>query len=309
MKKVLAQGLYAVIKWRLKEAQNKEAFILDRTNSYIGVLVVLFGFERSQRALSHVHIARWIPPFSARRQRRYALVWEMGYKIGSCATKWLWQFLEDYQRSWEKFNTTFVNPQAIANANSKAAAFDPNTPLLINLDLAHEVSLSQLIKRPNINFKNIDELAQNGLIPSSFKSDELNSSFGANLVAEIIAQVEIGFKYSGYIEKQRLEIEKLSLESSKPIPPDFSYIDINGLSTEIKQKLTKDAPKTIGQAHAISGVTPSAISILLVYLKTRFDKYYAKPEQPQFWLQREHHRRKWSFCHLINALHWARAKI
>ena len=98
----------------------------------------------------------------------------------------------------------------------------------------------------------------------------------ANLVTdgavapEVAEQVEIQAKYEGYIERQREEVLRRKKLESQPLPEEFDYAQVRGLSIEVQQKLNRHRPETIGQASRISGVTPAAISLLLVHLKRGF---------------------------------------
>jgi tRNA uridine 5-carboxymethylaminomethyl modification enzyme len=80
-------------------------------------------------------------------------------------------------------------------------------------------------------------------------------------------QVEIAAKYAGYIERQHEEVEALALQEGVELPPDLDYATLRGLSKEVQQKLNQARPETIGQASRIQGVTPAAVSLLLVYMK------------------------------------------
>ncbi len=122
----------------------------------------------------------------------------------------------------------------------------------LDLPLAREYSLADLLKRPGINVVDLLQLAQ-----LDWPDDEINS------------QVEIDIKYAGYIARQTQEIEKMQRQEKTVIPEDFSYSDISGLSNEIRQKLMAVKPFTIGQASRISGMTPAALSLLLVHLKKK----------------------------------------
>ena len=88
-------------------------------------------------------------------------------------------------------------------------------------------------------------------------------------VADVIEQVEIQAKYQGYIERQKDEVEKSLAHESMPVPEDIDYADVHGLSFEVRQRLTQARPQTLGQAGRVQGVTPAAISLLLVHLKRR----------------------------------------
>ena len=85
----------------------------------------------------------------------------------------------------------------------------------------------------------------------------------------VAEQLDIQARYHGYIDRQKVEIEKRQKHEQTDLPKDIDYVKVNGLSNEVKQKLTESRPSTIGQASRISGVTPASISILLVHLKKR----------------------------------------
>jgi tRNA uridine 5-carboxymethylaminomethyl modification enzyme len=113
---------------------------------------------------------------------------------------------------------------------------------------AGTVSLAKLLARPEIKYRDLPDA---------------NHSLGE----EVIQQVEIAIKYAGYVERQAVEVEKLKTLEEKEIPHNFDYENVMSLRTEARQKLSRIQPRTIGQASRISGVSPSDISILLVWLK------------------------------------------
>ena len=115
-----------------------------------------------------------------------------------------------------------------------------------------EYRLSELIKRPEVNLPDLLKAAGRPL-PES----------------EVIEQVEIEFKYQGYIDRQTQEISRLKAQQGLAIPLDLDYSSISGLSNEVRQKLAQVKPENIGQAGRISGVTPAAVSLLLVHLKRK----------------------------------------
>src|SRR5699024_3437708 len=116
--------------------------------------------------------------------------------------------------------------------------------------LAHEYTLMDLLKRPELNYHPLIDAM--GLESAS---------------APVVEQVEIVAKYAGYIDRQEAEIAKLRAAEQQPLPEDFDYDAVTGLSNEVRQKLAEVRPVTIGQAGRIPGVTPAAISLLLIYLK------------------------------------------
>jgi tRNA uridine 5-carboxymethylaminomethyl modification enzyme len=125
---------------------------------------------------------------------------------------------------------------------------------VIGQPLEREHSLSELLKRPAVSYRSLHELPGAG------------EPVREPAVAE---QVEIAIKYSGYIERQNEEVIRRRGEEDRALPADLDYETVRGLSIEVRQKLAAQRPETIGQAARISGVTPAAISLLLVHLKRR----------------------------------------
>jgi tRNA uridine 5-carboxymethylaminomethyl modification enzyme len=121
--------------------------------------------------------------------------------------------------------------------------------------LERDYSLLELLRRPNVSYDSLSSLIN----PSGCLDDPIAAE-----------QVEIQAKYSGYIERQHAEIaRRMDLESTR-LPADLDYALVRGLSTEVQQKLNAHRPETLGQASRISGITPAAISLLLVHLKRGF---------------------------------------
>ena len=123
---------------------------------------------------------------------------------------------------------------------------------LLGEALERDASLEQLLRRPAVTLGALEEVL--GATP---------------LPAEIAEQVEVQVKYAGYIERQRGEIERLKRQEAMPLPPDLDYEAVAGLSTEVRQKLAEARPDSVGRAARIPGVTPAAISQLLIHLKKR----------------------------------------
>ena len=126
--------------------------------------------------------------------------------------------------------------------------------------IEREYSLAQLLSRPNVKYNNLMSLRD--------KTGELVSRETLNDVAQI-EQVDISLKYSGYIERQKDEIARTLSNEMLTIPENFDYDAVTGLSFEVRQKLKNAMPSTLGQAGRISGVTPAAVSLLLIYLKRK----------------------------------------
>ena len=113
--------------------------------------------------------------------------------------------------------------------------------------------LLDLLKRPELGYADLASMINDG----------------ETVDATVAEQLEIGVKYAGYIERQKDEIERLRRHEETPLPLDFDYSAIDGLSNEIKQKLSDSRPQTLAQASRIPGVTPAAVSLLLITLKKR----------------------------------------
>jgi tRNA uridine 5-carboxymethylaminomethyl modification enzyme len=148
-------------------------------------------------------------------------------------------------RERERLKSTYVNPQVVA-ANSALS--------VLGQPLARERTLADLLRRPGVTYRALHALEGSG------------TPVDDELVAE---QVEIATKYEGYIERQQTEIAQQGEQASLRLPLDLDYRSVRGLSVEVEQKLTAARPETIGQAARLSGVTPAAISLLLVHLKRR----------------------------------------
>jgi len=123
---------------------------------------------------------------------------------------------------------------------------------ILGQPIEREYSLLELLRRPNVSYRSLMQIPLAGLGVEDEK------------VAE---QVEIQAKYQGYIERQQDEVKRRSAAESTRLPADVDYTSVHGLSVEAQQKLNRFKPETIGQAARISGVTPAAISLLLVHLK------------------------------------------
>jgi tRNA uridine 5-carboxymethylaminomethyl modification enzyme len=119
------------------------------------------------------------------------------------------------------------------------------------ITLSHEANALELLRRPELGYTTL--VATNGFGPAVARED-------------VAAQVEVQAKYAGYLERQRDEIERQRQHESAAIPDDFDYDRVRGLSAEVSAKLKRVRPATVGQARRISGVTPAAISLLLVHL-------------------------------------------
>ncbi len=239
-----AQGLLAGLN-AARRAQGLESWCPRRDEAYIGVLVddlITMGTREPYRM------------FTSRAEYRLVLrednadlrLTEKGRELG-LVDDHRWQVFntkrEAIEREHQRLRSTWVQPQSeTGRAFSERFA----TPL------THEYSLLDLLRRPEVDYS--------GLCDVTGRVD---------IAADAAEQVEIRTKYAGYIERQQEEIDRLRLNEETRLPADFDYQSINGLSNEIKHKLADVRPQTLGQASRIPGVTPAAVSLLLVHLKKR----------------------------------------
>ena len=139
---------------------------------------------------------------------------------------------------------------------------------LLGAAIEHEYSLADLLKRPDVGFDDVAELAAIARPGGTAVSREtLRAELGATLADTVIEQAQISIKYAGYIDKQIRDVDRSVHFEGMQLPNDLDYTQVVALSFEARQKLSKHRPETLGQASRISGITPAAISLLRVHLK------------------------------------------
>ena len=239
-----AQGLLAGCNAALR-AQGKEAWCPRRDEAYIGVLVddlITLGTQEPYRMFTSRAEYRLI----LREDNADLRLTEKGRELGLVDDE-RWAAFEAKRegiiQEEQRLKSTWVRP-GTPQGDAIAARF--GTPL------AHEYHLLNLLARPEIDYATLAEVTESPAVD--------------NQVAE---QVEIKTKYAGYIDRQQEEIAKLRASEDTKLPEDLDYSAISGLSKEIQFKLGNTRPATLGQAGRIPGVTPAAISLLLIHLKKR----------------------------------------
>ena len=145
--------------------------------------------------------------------------------------------------------------------------------------LDHEYSLAELLKRPGVGFDEVWEAARLAKRDSAVSRGTLHAECGQPLADAVIEQLEVFTKYAGYIDKQLDDVRRAAQFENLPLPEGLDYASVTALSHEVRQRLSHHRPATLGQASRISGVTPAAISLLLVHLrKGRFRGFVAGDE-------------------------------
>jgi tRNA uridine 5-carboxymethylaminomethyl modification enzyme len=155
-------------------------------------------------------------------------------------------------RETQRLACTWVNPKNLSEAEALRVLGKP---------ISHEHSLADLLRRPNVSYELLV-----GLEGGRFASPEMNALDDVSRET-VTEQVDIAAKYSGYIHRQQEEVNRAAHYENLALPEGLDYLAIPALSMEVRQKLSKHRPETLGQASRISGVTPAAISLLLVHLR------------------------------------------
>jgi len=241
-----AQGLLAGLNASL-QVQEKDMWYPRRDEAYLGVLIddlITRGTQEPYRM------------FTSRAEYRLLLrednadmrLTEIGYRLG-LVDDVRWQCFEGKRESVVKEQQRLKNLWVHPKADNKL-----EVEQVIDMELTREYRAMELLKRPNVNYKGLMSI----------------TNIGPGVVdAAVAEQVEIQAKYAGYIDRQQLEIDRQRRNEETVLPSDFDYKIVKGLSIEVEQKLSNARPATLGQASRIPGVTPAAISLLLVYLKKK----------------------------------------
>jgi tRNA uridine 5-carboxymethylaminomethyl modification enzyme len=166
---------------------------------------------------------------------------------------------------------TELEIERLTELRVKASQLSPAwTARVLGAPLAQDTTAFELLKRPGVGYETLLEIAG---APEWLPEDECDEepvlSIDARLPAQIRTQVEVRARYAGYLERQQEEIERARRNEETRLPEDLDYCELAGLSHEVRQRLTEARPATLGQAGRIPGVTPAAVSILLVHLKKR----------------------------------------
>ena len=156
-------------------------------------------------------------------------------------------------RETERLKSTWVNPRNLPAVESER---------VLGKAIEHEHNLFDLLRRPEVSY--LDLMSLDG---GKYAMAAVSRETADKLTAPVIEQLEIAAKYSGYIDRQRDEVERAAHYEGLRLPPELDYLQIPALSFEVRQKLQRHRPDTLGQAGRISGVTPAAISLLLIHLK------------------------------------------
>jgi len=238
-----AQGLVAGIN-AARRVQGREPVIIGRDQGYVGVLIddlVNLGTSEPYRMFTSRAEYRLLLREDNADQR----LTELGYRIGLVTG-------ERWERYCAKMEELKVGQDRLRKVRIGASAQEAVTRLGLN-DLKNGASLEELLRRPDLSIDNL-----------LFLDETLSGLSGP-----VLEQLEIATKYAGYIDRQLEQVARFHRTEGVSIPPDFDYAAVSGLTAEVREKLRKGRPMTLGQASRIPGVTPAGIAILSVCLRRR----------------------------------------
>jgi len=253
-----AQGLLAGINAAL-QVQGKAAWCPRRDEAYLGVLVddlITRGVTEPYRMFT----SRAEYRLQLREDNADLRLTAKGHELGVVdALRWhaFAAKREHIEREQARLKSVWVNPASLPQADMRRVFGKP---------LEREYPLSELLRRPEVTYASLMSL------PGAAALDPANNDpvLDAAVAEQVAEQVNIAAKYHGYIERQQLEVARSVEQETTPLPQDLDYRQVRGLSAEVQQKLNQHQPETLGQAARISGMTPAAISLLLVHLKRGF---------------------------------------
>ncbi|MDO8704846.1 MAG: tRNA uridine-5-carboxymethylaminomethyl(34) synthesis enzyme MnmG [Sulfuricaulis sp.] len=239
-----AQGLIAGIN-AARQAQEQASWWPRRDQAYLGVMIddlITRGVTEPYRMFT----SRAEYRLTLREDNADIRLTEIGHQLGLVdAARWV-RFSEKSEalaREQARLKTTSLRPESLT---------EDDTLRVFGQPLAHAASLMELLRRSEVSYAALMSLPGAGAAIND---------------AEVAGQIEIQAKYAGYIERQRDEIELHRRHEATALPQDFDYHQVHGLSVEVRQKLAGHRPATVGLAGRLAGVTPAAISLLLVHLR------------------------------------------
>jgi len=254
-----AQGLYAGINAAL-QVKGEAPWTPRRDQAYLGVLVddlVTQGVSEPYRMFT----SRAEYRLQLREDNADARLTQVGRDMGLVDdARWdaFCRKRDAVAREAERLKSTWVRPASLPAADAER---------LIGKALEHEHRLADLLRRPGVGFDQVAAVAAIARPEAGVSRETLEAELGASLAGAVIEQVEIATKYAGYIDKQVEEVERALSHEHLALPDDLDYAQVTALSHEVRQKLSRHRPATLGQASRVAGVTPAAISLLLVHLK------------------------------------------
>lgn len=250
-----AQGLFAGINAALK-CREQEPWLPRRDEAYLGVLVddlITKGVTEPYRMFTSRAEFR----LQLREDNADIRLTESGRKLGLVDdARWdaFCRKRDAVALEMQRLKATWVSPKNLPASEAER---------VLGKNIEHEYNLADLLRRPGVTYEALMSMDGGRLQPPQ------------TLAPDVIEQIEIAQKYSGYIDLQKTEVERAAHYENLKMPPDFDYSQVKALSFEVRQALAKHRPETLGLASRMTGMTPAAISLLLVYLKKSGFKFAA----------------------------------
>ena len=254
-----AQGLFAGMNAAL-QTQGREPWLPGREQAYLGVLVddlITKGVTEPYRMFTSRAEFR----LQLREDNADMRLTEKGRELGLVDDARWTAFnrkRDAVSRETEKLKSTWVHPGILQGADAER---------LVGKALEREYNLVDLLRRPGVAYDTVAEVAALARPEAGVSRETLTADLGSTLADAVIEQVETSVKYAGYISKQAEDVARAAHFEHLKLPEELDYAQVTALSFEVRQKLNKHRPETLGQASRISGVTPAAVSLLLVHLK------------------------------------------
>jgi tRNA uridine 5-carboxymethylaminomethyl modification enzyme len=257
-----AQGLFAGVNAAL-QVQGRPAWLPRRDEAYLGVLVddlVTKGVTEPYRMFTSRAEFR----LQLREDNADMRLTEAGRHLGLVDdARWdaFNRKRDAVSRETERLKATWVNPRMLPASESQR---------VLGKAIEREYNLGDLLRRPGVGYEDLVSLDG-----GKFRAEHVSRETLGELYEPVVEQIEIGAKYAGYIDRQKDEVERAAHYENLKLPLELDYMQVAALSIEVRQKLNKHRPETLGLASRISGVTPAAISLLLVHLKKNKFKGFA----------------------------------
>ncbi|MEP6970429.1 MAG: tRNA uridine-5-carboxymethylaminomethyl(34) synthesis enzyme MnmG [Betaproteobacteria bacterium] len=260
-----AQGLFAGINAALA-CKGEAPWLPRRDEAYLGVLVddlITKGVTEPYRMFTSRAEFR----LQLREDNADLRLTETGRRLGLVDDA-RWEAFsrkrDAVSRETTRLRGIWINPRNLERAEAVR---------VLGKEIDHEYSLAELLRRPDVSYRTLMTLAGGKYAPDELAWDETSAAAGDTQEAQrlfarvVIDQVEIAARYSGYIDRQKGEVERAEYYENLVLPPELDYLQVAALSVEARQILAKQRPQTLGLASRISGITPASVSLLLVHLK------------------------------------------
>jgi tRNA uridine 5-carboxymethylaminomethyl modification enzyme len=240
-----------------------ETWLPGRDEAYLGVLVddlITKGVTEPYRMFTSRAEFR----LQLREDNADARLTEVGRKLGLVDNaRWdaFCRKRDAVSRETERLRSIWVSPRNLAQSEAER---------VLGKAIDHEYNLADLLRRPDVSYGALMGLSDGKYANPDLSATALENSgnlAGQLFVATVVEQVEIAAKYSGYIGRQRDEVERAAHYENLRLPAELDYMQVSALSIEARQRLNKYRPETLGQASRLSGITPATISLLLIHLK------------------------------------------